>query len=64
MKLRPYEFRVGDKIRILEMKGEPQYGGKTGVIERIDDMGQLLGTWGWLAVQPGNDTIEIIRRAK
>lgn len=62
--MRPYEFRIGDKIRIVSMKGEPQYDGKTGIIEHIDDMGQLLGTWGGLAVQPGNDTVEILRRAK
>jgi hypothetical protein len=42
--------KVGDTIEILEMKGEPEYSGRTGVVERIDAIGQLHGTWGGLAV--------------
>ena len=39
--------KVGDTIEILEMKGEPEYSGRTGVkVERIDAIGQLHGTWG------------------
>lgn len=38
-------FKVGDRIRIVEMIGEPQYNGKSGTIEHIDDMGQLHGNW-------------------
>lgn len=55
--------KVGDTIRILEMKGEPQYSGKMGVVDLVDDMGQLHGTWGGLAVQPENDTYEILVHA-
>lgn len=55
--------KVGDTIRILEMKGEPQYSGKVGVVDLVDDMGQLHGTWGGLAVQPENDTYEILVHA-
>ena len=51
-------FKVGDKIRIVEMVGEPQYNGKSGTIEHIDDMGQLHGTWGGLAVHADEDKIE------
>ena len=51
-------FNVGDKIRIIEMVGEPHYNGKVGVIESIDDMGQLHGTWGGLAVHADEDKIE------
>lgn len=51
-------FKVGDKIRIVEMIGEPQYNGKSGTIEHIDDMGQLHGTWGGLAVHADEDKIE------
>ena len=52
--------KVGDKIRIIEMKGEPQYNGKVGIVEHIDDIGQLHGTWGGCALIPGEDTYEII----
>jgi len=52
--------KIGDKIRILKMKGEPQYTGKEGFIEHIDSMGQLHGTWGGLAVQPEHDVFRII----
>ena len=51
-------FKVGDKIRIVEMVGEPQYNGKSGTIEHIDDMGQLHGDWGGLAVHADEDKIE------
>ena len=53
-------FKVGDEIRILSMKGEPQYEGKCGVIEKIDDSGQLHGTWGGCALIPGVDEFERI----
>lgn len=51
-------FKVGDRIRIVEMVGEPQYSGKVGTIDLIDDIGQLHGTWGGLAVQADQDKIE------
>jgi hypothetical protein len=51
---------VGKKIRIIYMGGEPRYSGRTGVITSIDDMGQLHGTWGGLAVIPGEDSYEYI----
>lgn len=38
--------KVGDKIKIIDMYGEPHYQGKVGVIEFIDSIGQLHGTWG------------------
>ena len=39
-------LKIGDKIEILEMVGEPQYTGKVGVVDFIDDAGQVHGTWG------------------
>lgn len=33
-----------------------------GVVEYVDDMGQLHGTWGGLAVIPGVDEIKIIKQ--
>ena len=53
--------KVGQKIRIIDMDGEPHYTGREGVITHIDDMGQLHGTWGGLAVVPETDSYEIIK---
>ena len=52
--------KVGDIIKIIEMLGEPHYTGKTGVVEHIDSLGQLHGSWGGLAVQPENDRFEVL----
>jgi len=52
--------KVGDQIRIINMRGEEQYNGREGIIEYIDDIGQLHGTWGGLAVVPEEDTFEVI----
>ena len=49
-------MKVGDKIRIISMNGEPVYSGMTGTITSIDSMGQLHGTWGGCAVIPGEDS--------
>lgn len=51
-------FKVGDKIRIVEMVCESHYNGRVGVIERIDDIGQLEGSWGGLRVHADEDVIE------
>ena len=53
-------FKIGDKIRIIDMKGEDQYNGRDGVIEYIDGLDQLHGTWGDLAIIPEEDLIEVI----
>lgn len=55
---------VGDKIRIIEMKGEPQYAGKEGTVRHIDSIGQVFGTWGGCAVIPKYDTYEIIEKGE
>ncbi|OWV26599.1 hypothetical protein B7988_05410 [Fibrobacter sp. UWB1] len=52
--------KVGDKIKIISMNGEPQYTGKVGVVDFIDDMGQIHGTWGGCAIIPDVDSFEII----
>lgn len=43
---------IGQKIRIEYMEGEPQYCGREGVVKSIDDIGQVHGTWGGLALRP------------
>lgn len=54
------EVKPGDKIRIIDMAGEPHYAGRTGEVEYIDDMGQIHGTWGGCALIPEEDTYELI----
>lgn len=54
--------KIGDEIKILYMEGEPQYTDKTGVIEKIDDAGQMHGTWGGCAVVPECDVFKVIER--
>lgn len=51
-------MNVGDKIKIIRMDGEPQYDGKIGYVEHIDDEGQIHGTWGGCALIPGVDEYE------
>ena len=46
----PDKSLIGKKIRIIDMKGEPQYAGKEGVVTHIDDAGQIHGTWGGCAL--------------
>ena len=52
-------IKIGDKIKIIKMKDEVGYDGKEGYVENIDDMGQLHGSWGGLAVIPNVDEIEV-----
>lgn len=52
--------KVGDKIHIVNMDGEPDYKGREGVIEHIDDIGQLHGTWGGCGILPSVDEYYII----
>ena len=52
--------KVGDIIKIIEMKGEPQYSGKGGIVHHIDDLGQIHGSWGGCALIPGVDTFKVI----
>ena len=54
------KIKVGDKLRIINMEGEPQYTGKEGTVEYIDDAGQIHGTWGGCALIPDEDEFEII----
>ena len=64
-------FKVGDRIRIVRMEGEPEYSGREGVIEHVSPayepagiLEQLHGTWGGLAVQPSRDIVEIVEAAE
>ena len=52
--------KIGNKLRIIIMQGEPQYAGKEGIVKYIDDAGQIHGTWGGCALIPDEDVWEII----
>ena len=58
------DVKVGDKIRILYMQGEPQYAYKEGYVRLIDDAGQIHGSWGGCAIVPEFDQYEIIEQVK
>lgn len=48
-------YLIGKTIRITSMPNDPRekdYIGREGKVEFIDDMGDLHGTWGGLAVLP------------
>ena len=51
---------LGKTIRIINMRGEPDYAGRQGVIEHVDGLNQLHGTWGSLAIIPEVDTYEFV----
>lgn len=57
------EVKVGDKIRIIRLDDPyavETYNGREGIVRHIDDMGQLHGTWGGLAVIPEEDEFEVL----
>ena len=58
------KVQIGDKIKIIDMNGEPQYAGKEGIVERIDDVRQIHTTAGGCALIPEYDIFKIIRDGK
>lgn len=60
-----YGVHEGDTIRITRLDDPytpESYVGREGTVTHIDSMGQLHGTWGGLAVIPGVDGFEVIKR--
>lgn len=55
-------YNVGQRIRINYLQGETdgRYNGREGTITYIDDIGQLHGTWGGLAIIPEEDSFVVI----
>ena len=45
------------------MNSEPEYTGREGTVRKIDDMGQIHGTWGGLALHEGEDSFTILGSA-
>ena len=53
--------KIGNKIRIVHLSGEDRrYDGREGIVEYIDSIGQLHGTWGGLAVIPEYDEYKVL----
>lgn len=53
------ELKVGIKIKIINMNGEPNYNGKVGNVTFIDSMKQIHGTWGGCALLETDEFIII-----
>ena len=57
--------KIGDRIRITKLDDPytPEtYVGREGIVTLVDSIGQLHGTWGGLAVIPGEDGFEVISK--
>ena len=54
------DVKVGAKVLIVAMDGEPEYSGKSGIVKHIDDAGQIHGTWGGCAIIPTQDLYFVI----
>ena len=55
-------YKVGDRIHIIHLHGEDtSYDGREGSITYIDDIGQLHGDWGGLAVIPTEDEFYAVK---
>lgn len=56
-------IKVGEKIEIIYMDDpyvSKLYAGRIGIVENIDAIGQLHGTWGSCALIPGVDKFKLI----
>ena len=49
------DVQIGDVIHIYHMFGEPKYKDREGVVKFIDDMNQIHGSWGGLALHFDDD---------
>lgn len=49
------EVKPGDVIHIYTMFGEHEYSDREGVVRYIDDMNQIHGSWGGLALHFDDD---------
>ena len=56
------KVKIGDKIVIKRLTADPratEYVGKTGVVESINELGDISGTWGSLSLSP-TDEYEVL----
>jgi hypothetical protein len=54
------KIKIGDKIKIINMKDVPYYKDREGMVTHIDDAGQIHGPWGGCAIIPEVDTYIIL----
>ena len=55
------KYEVGMKIFIIHIVDDAEdYFGRVGYITHIDDIGQLHGTWGSLALVPDLDNFIVV----
>ena len=55
------KYEVGMKIFIIHIVDDTEdYFGRVGYITHIDDIGQLHGTWGGLALVPDLDNFIVV----
>ena len=54
------EVKIGDRIRVIYMDGEPNMTGAEGTVRLIDDAKQIHCSEFGLAVIPGVDEFEVI----
>ena len=55
------KYEVGMKLLIIHVVDDiVDYSGRVGVITHIDDIGQLHGTWGGLALVPDLDDFIVV----
>ena len=55
------KYEVGMKIFIIHIVDDAEdYFGRVGFITHIDDIGQLHGTWGGLALVPDLDNFIVV----
>lgn len=55
-------LKVGDTIKIIYMSDEPEYSGAIGTVTEIDSIGRVFGTWGGLALIPGEDSYVVLEK--
>lgn len=56
------KVKPGDNLRILKLDDpyDKSYSGREGTVTHIDDLGQIHGTWGGLALIPQEDKYILI----
>ena len=54
------DIKIGDKIRVINMDGEPNMTGAEGTVRLIDDAGQIHCKEFGLAIIPSVDLFEVI----
>jgi hypothetical protein len=58
------KVKSGDRIKIVNMEGEPSYKGREGIVAHIDDVGQIHRTWDGGTLIPKIDIYIIIERQR